>query len=507
MTESIVDNSSTLVRQDCLQAETLRLMIAHTLQLICPQWIAQVHGEGVLISIVFKDEELAERFMLELNTRGMLAIHFSRTSCALRLVIPAQDQAVSQVLQAVTHSALALPGRSSKQYVRYDEAAMLALALGKVATAFGAEYAPFDHYRRRISLPMPPYLFFSRVTQITGQRGVLAPCTITTEYDLPDNAWFCAQGGQIASLVIAESCHGVIILASYLGIDAELQGERVLRWVSLKSMRFLSPLPRAGETLRHELEIISFVRKGDSLLICYHDNCFVGQRLIFRLEKSCIGFFTTEELSNSKSLVVSTLARKAREQAPKKHFVPLLHCAHTRFNEREMQLLLAGGYCSTLGADYLVDKNNPQLVIGAPETWMLDRVVHIEPQGGPWGLGVVIAEKELYPEQWFFHCHFQHDFIMPGSMMHEAGNQLARFYMLYLGLATRTQNAVFQPLFTQGIQMRFGTQLAPTTGVLRIQLEIEDIGLMPNPYLMGDVDIFFQDKLIAQFQHIGWQLL
>ena len=38
-------------------------------------------------------------------------------------------------------------------------------ATGKIANVFGPEYAIIDTYRRRVMLPMHPYLLVSRVTK------------------------------------------------------------------------------------------------------------------------------------------------------------------------------------------------------------------------------------------------------------------------------------------------------------------------------------------------------
>ena len=64
---------------------------------------------------------------------------------------------------------------------------------------------------------------------------------------------------------------------------------------------------------------------------------------------------------------------------------------------------------------------------------MLDRIVDINPTGGKYGKGQIIAEFDLHPDQWFFKCHFADDPIMPGSLGVDGLCQLLGFYLGWLG--------------------------------------------------------------------------
>ena len=77
---------------------------------------------------------------------------------------------------------------------------------------------------------------------------------------------------------------------------------------------------------------------------------------------------------------------------------------------------------------------------------MVDRIVEVEPQGGAWGLGLIVSEKDLRPDDWYFPCHFKDDEVMAGSLVAEGCSQLLQFYLLYLGMQTKMDDARFQPL-------------------------------------------------------------
>lgn len=156
---------------------------------------------------------------------------------------------------------------SPKKTVIWDEADLLEFAQGKIANVFGTEYAIIDSYSRRVRLPTPPYLLVSRVTKCNATRGHFKPCTITTEYDIPYNAWYSVDG-QIPGAVAVESGQCDLLLISYLGIDFDNKGVLVYRLLDC-TMTFLEEIPQEGNTLRYDISINSFVKHGNNLLFFF----------------------------------------------------------------------------------------------------------------------------------------------------------------------------------------------------------------------------------------------
>ncbi|NJR52707.1 MAG: hypothetical protein HC780_27210, partial [Leptolyngbyaceae cyanobacterium CSU_1_3] len=108
---------------------------------------------------------------------------------------------------------------------------LLEFSEGKISNVFGSDYAIVDTYSRRVRLPMPPYMFLSRVTKMTAKRGCYEPCTIETEFDIPENAWY-ALDGQIPGAVLMEACHANMLLISYLGVDSRIRAiASIERWM------------------------------------------------------------------------------------------------------------------------------------------------------------------------------------------------------------------------------------------------------------------------------------
>jgi 3-hydroxyacyl-[acyl-carrier protein] dehydratase/trans-2-decenoyl-[acyl-carrier protein] isomerase len=68
-----------------------------------------------------------------------------------------------------------------------------------------------------------------------------------------------------------------------------------------------------------------------------------------------------------------------------------------------------------------------------PPMLMVDRITSITGDGGPAGLGQVVAELDIRPDLWFFKCHFDSDPVMPGCLGLDAMWQLIGFFLCWKG--------------------------------------------------------------------------
>lgn len=87
--------------------------------------------------------------------------------------------------------------------------------------------------------------------------------------------------------------------------------------------------------------------------------------------------------------------------------------------------LLACGYGELFGP------GNPQLPV--PNMLMFDRITKISDGGGAFDKGEIIAELDVNPDLWFFHCHFPGDPVMPGCLGLDALWQLVGFWLGWTG--------------------------------------------------------------------------
>jgi PfaB family protein len=385
----------------------------------------------------------------------------------------------------------------------FSEADVIEFATGKIASVFGKEYEIIDSYARRVRLPMPPYMFISRVTKFEGKRGCFEPCAIETEYDIPKDAWY-AYKGNLPTAIILEASHGCMFMLSYLGIDFEAKGERVYRVIDA-SLTFLADKPIAGTTFRCHVQLDSFTRNNGNFLYKYIARYYSGSEIFLEIEGTA-GMFSDQQLKQGQGITLSKIEQKLKQQIQKQYFKPLLHCSKSTFELENILHLCAGDIAACFGDRY--EQNGKNYLLGLPPQsfLMFDRVLKIEPQGGAWGLGLIVAEKSLDPQQWYFNCHFKDDLCLPGTLMSEGSSQLLAFYSLYLGLQTLTSNATFQPLTEVTMISRHRGQVTPTNSKLTYQLEIGEIGMKPKPFVKAEASIVYGGKIIAITKNLGIQL-
>jgi len=386
----------------------------------------------------------------------------------------------------------------------WDEADLQEFADGNIASVFGEEYAIIDSYHRRVRLPLDPYLLVSRVTKLDAERGEFKPSSMTTEYDIPHNAWYSIDG-QIPWAVTVESGQCDLLLISYLGIDFECKGERVYRLLDC-TLTFLDDLPKEGETLIYDIKINSFARSGDNLLFFFSYECFVKDKMILKMDGGCAGFFSDKELEGGRGIILTEGELEEKSKIQKQHFEPFLNCDKTAFDKKDLLQIIKGNIAACFGVRYGQKGRNPSLRFAAEEMLMFDRVISIDPREGAWGLGEIIAEKVLAPDHWYFPCHFKDDQVMAGSLMAEGCGQLLQFYQLFLGLQVRTKDARFQPISGLPQRVRCRGQVIPTDTLLTYRMEVKEIGLVPVPYAIADVDIILGDRVVVDFKDLGVQL-
>ena len=456
-------------------------------------WFLQAQLKSLRQLSLLLEQQIAQK-QADLNT--LLAAQTEKKGSEIQLFQPHPPPPPQEIVIAP---------RSRASDVIWHEADLLEFAQGRIEPVFGPEYAILDSYARRVRLPIPPYLLVSRVTKLNAERGQFRPATITTEYDIPPAAWYCTDG-QIPWAVAVESGQCDLLLISYIGIDFSCKGERVYRLLDC-SFNFKAPLPHAGQTLRYDIAINSYAKSGESLLFFFSYDCYVDDKLVLEMRNGCAGFFTDEELSQGKGVIITEKELARRRQIEKKRFEPLLTCSKTTFTAQDLWNLTKGDLVNCFGAQYLQANCNSSLRLAPPALLMLDKIAKVEPFRGDWGLGLVIAEQNLSPEQWYFPCHFKDDQVLAGSLMAEGCCQLLQFYLLYLGLQTQTVDARFQPMpdLTQVVRCR--GQVLPVQAVMTYRMEVTAVGLSPRPYVIANFDIILNGKTVVSFSDLGVYLV
>ena len=410
---------------------------------------------------------------------------------------------VSKTLGTITGNTFKIDATGKQVVFDYED--LLEFAGGRIAEVFGQDYAIIDSYERCVRLPLDPYLLVTRVTELEAEPHQFKPCRITTEYDIPKEAWY-ATDERIPWAVAIESGQCDLMLISYLGIDFQNRGDRVYRLLDC-TMTFIEVLPRGGQTLRYEIHIDSFARHGESLLFFFHYKCFVGNQMVLRMDGGCAGFFTEEELEQGKGVIHTEKELQTRQQIQPTNFSPLLHCNQTTFERDDLLHLVHGNPAKCFGEQYQQANKNPSLRMAPEQLLMNDRILNVNTTGGAWGLGTVESEKKLRPDDWYFTCHFYKDPVMAGSLIAEGCVQLLQFYMLYLGLQTLTEDASFEPILNLPQIVRCRGQVIPSDSLMTYNLEVKDIGVDPEPYMIANIDVLVDDRIVVDFRDVGVRLV
>ncbi|MFC3187797.1 beta-ketoacyl synthase N-terminal-like domain-containing protein [Shewanella intestini] len=391
----------------------------------------------------------------------------------------------------------------------WNYADLVEYAEGDIAKVFGPDYAVIDNYARRVRLPTTDYLLVSRVTKLDATMNQYKPCSMTTEYDIPEDAPYLVDG-QIPWAVAVESGQCDLMLISYLGIDFENKGERVYRLLDC-TLTFLGDLPRGGDTLRYDIKINNFAKNGETLLFFFSYECFVGDKMVLKMDGGCAGFFTDQELDDGKGVIYTEDEIKTREAAlntpNKPRFEPLLHCAQTQFDYGQIHHLLN----ADIGSCFAGEHHNHQQASGKQDSLcfasekflMIEQVGNLDVHGGAWGLGFIEGHKQLAPDHWYFPCHFKGDQVMAGSLMAEGCGQLLQFFMLHIGMHTLVENGRFQPLENASQKVRCRGQVLPQHGELTYRMEVTEIGTLPRPYAKANIEILLNGKAVVDFQNLG----
>ncbi|MBB6460042.1 beta-ketoacyl synthase N-terminal-like domain-containing protein [Flammeovirga kamogawensis] len=420
------------------------------------------------------------------------------------------DTIEKKVSQKIAENGLALYDfdapdyRASKKDAIWNEQDLLTFATGKIADVFGPEYSIIDTYPCRVMLPMPPYLLVSRVTKLDAKTNEYKPSSLTTEYDIPYNSWF-ATDGQIPWAVAVESGQCDLLLISYLGIDFQNKGEYKYRLLDC-TLTFLDDLPFEGQTLRYDISIDSYVRNGNNLLFFFRYDCYVEDRMVLKMRGGCAGFFNEADLSVGQGVVFKPSEIEERNNRKQQFFEPLLHCNQTTFNQDELLRLTQGDLEGVFGADYNNLGRNGSLRLPPKDILMLDRITELDLKGGSSGIGFIEAEKDLKADDWYFPCHFRDDEVLAGSLQAEGGGQLLRFLMLYMGMQRLTKDARFQPVLDIPQKVRCRKEVNAKEGKLIYRMDVKEVGLVPEPYVVADLEIIYDDLSSVYFENLGLRL-
>ncbi|MBO9607942.1 MAG: hypothetical protein J7639_18420 [Paenibacillaceae bacterium] len=395
-------------------------------------------------------------------------------------------QGMSSAFRAYMDALSAGAGRAPTQAQApvFSRAQLETLATGRISDVFGPLFAVQDEYAVQVRMPAPPLLLADRVTGLEGAPGSMGKGTIRTETDVTATAWYLHQG-RMPFGILVESGQADLLLISWLGIDWLNQGKRMYRLLGCE-LTFAGPLPRPGETLQYEIHVDRHAKHGDTRLFFFHYDLMVNGRLRMSMRGGQAGFFSRQELEESKGVLWA--AEDAEPKPDARVDAPLVECPFRQFTAEQVQAFAGGKLSSCFGERYrMADAHVRTPTIQAGNMLLLQQVTDYDPHGGPWRRGYLCAETVLDGREWFFPGHFKGDPAMPGTLMLEGCVQAMSFYMAAHGLTVGRDGWRFEPTRQDKFAMVCRGQVTPQSRRLTYEVFVEEIRSGPEPTLFADV--------------------
>ncbi|NCG18218.1 MAG: hypothetical protein GWP91_04295, partial [Rhodobacterales bacterium] len=401
------------------------------------------------------------------------------------------------VATPVTKPVSIQPQTFSKVPRTYDFDALIRHASGPISSVFGSTYADIDGYEPRVRMPMPPLLLCSRVVHIEGERGEFGPSRIVTEYDIPEGQDWTSDG-RPPPCVMIESGQADLFLVSFLGIDAALKGDRIYRLLDC-DLNFHGPIPKPGETLRHDIKIDRFARLGATTLFYFHYDCTAVSdgRAVLSMRNGVAGFFTPAELAIPKG-VDDTPAPQPQHAA----LEPLLPNAASSLTPDNLHNLSHGRFADCFGPSSAA-ADHRALRLPDSQWCLIHRVPQLTLTGAPYGLGEVVYEQDLRDDDWFNPCHFVGDPCMPGTLMYDGCMQAVQLWLLGQGVSAAYPDGSFDPLPECSTKLRCRGQVVPGHSTLTYRARIKRAGMTPTPWAIADVILEVDGTPVVLAEDVG----
>lgn len=286
---------------------------------------------------------------------------------------------------------------AERAYVRpavYDNASIMAFAVGKPSEAFGSRYEVFDSGRIIARLPGPPYKFLDRITEAKGEKWVMkAPASAVAQYDINGDEWYFDEASSSEmpfSVLLEAALQPCGWLAAYAG--SALVSEEDLSFRNLGgSGRIIRPVTRDTGLLETRVSLDSVSQSAGMVIQNYTFDVYDRIGKIYEGD-TYFGFFSKGALKNQIGI------RDA--------------------------VIPSCGNDSDAARDIPFPENRP---FPGDMLRMIDRITVFAPHGGPAGLGYIEGVMAVRPSSWFFKAHFYQDPVIPGSLGLESMNSLMKY--------------------------------------------------------------------------------
>jgi len=380
--------------------------------------------------------------------------------------------------------------------VAFDRDMCMEFATGSIAKMLGPEFAPIDEHPTRVRLPDEPLMLVDRIVSVHGEPRSLKSGRVITEHDIHPGAWYL-DGGRIPTCIAVEAGQADLFLSGYLGIDFKTKGLAVYRLLDAV-VTFHRDLPGPGSVIRYDIRIEHFFRQGDTYLFKFSFEGSVDGEPLLTMKDGCAGFFTARELSEGKGITHTELDRRPVPGVRPDDWEDFAPMSMETYDDRQIAALRSGDLEACFGLLFAgLDLKNP-LRIPTGRMKLVDRVLHLDPEGGRFGLGIIRAEADIHPDDWFLTCHFVDDRVMPGTLMYECCLHTLRIFLLRMGWVGEQDEVVLGLVPGVAARLKCRGQVIETTKKVVYEVSIKEMGYGPEPYAIADALMFADGKPIVE---------
>jgi acyl transferase domain-containing protein/3-hydroxymyristoyl/3-hydroxydecanoyl-(acyl carrier protein) dehydratase len=383
-----------------------------------------------------------------------------------------------------------------------DREHCLEYAVGKAGKVLGKAFDIIDTYPVRVRLPAEPLMLVDRIMEIRGEMLSLASGSIITQHDVKEDAWYL-DGGRAPVSISIEAGQADLFLCAWLGIDHVVKGKRKYRLLDAK-VTFHRTLPEPGETIEYHIEIDRFLKQGDVYLFFFHYKGYIGNQLLISMRDGCAGFFTEAEVENSGGIILKKEDLEKTALLPE--ISPLVPALKTGFSEDQVHALRSGDLALAFGPEFKGRRLGTRLFLPGGRMHLIDRVLEFDPKGGRFGLGSIVAEADIHPEDWFLTCHFIDDPVMPGTLMYECCAHALRIFTQRMGWVSDRDDVYYDVVTGNESDLKCRGPVTPMTKKARYEIDIKKMAYGPEPYVLADAHMFSDDLRIVLYRNMGMKL-
>jgi 3-hydroxymyristoyl/3-hydroxydecanoyl-(acyl carrier protein) dehydratase len=327
---------------------------------------------------------------------------------------------------------------------------------------------------------------------------------VVTEHDVLPGAWYL-DGDRAPVCISVEAGQADLFLCAYLGIDHQVKGRRAYRLLDAV-VTFHRGLPRPFDTIRYEIAIDRFVRQGETWMFFFRFEGYIGNEHLITMQDGCAGFFTEDEVLRSGGIILTEAERKPVAGKRPADWQPPVPMTRQTFSDAQVDALRRGDLAACFGERFAGIDLAPSLWLPDGRLRLIHRIVDLDPNGGRYGLGMIRAEADIHPDDWFLTCHFVDDMVMPGTLMYECCAHTLRVFLQRMGWVTEKPGVCYEPVIGNGAQLKCRGPVTPKTAHVHYEIQISEIGYAPEPYVIADAHMFADGHEIVFFKDMSMKM-